>query len=80
MPLCVLLWIIVLIPAAALLWFLFSIMTEMDSDPAVFGLFLCALALFLAVPNLLWYQSVRDALVPANAPAVVLVEAPRLEK
>jgi hypothetical protein len=72
MPLCVLLWILVLLPAAMLAWFLFAMMTDMDSDPAIQGLVLLALALILATPNLLWYQSVRDAMVPPDAPPVVL--------
>lgn len=72
MPLCVLLWILVLLPAAMLAWFVFSVLTDMDGDIAVQGLVLLAFALILATPNLLWYQSVRDAMVPPDAPPVVL--------
>lgn len=79
MPLTVLLWILVLLPAAMLAWFLFAMLTDMDSDPAIHGLVLLALALILATPNLLWYQSVRDAMVPDTPPATLTKENPSVE-
>lgn len=72
MPLCVLLGILVLIPAAFLVWVAIAKLSGMDGDVAVQGIVILALALILATPNLLWYQSVRDAMVPPNAPPVVL--------
>jgi len=80
MPLCVLLWILVLLPALMLAWYLFAELTSMDGDVAVQGLMLLSLALILATPNLLWYQSVRDAMVPPNAPPATLTnETPSVE-
>ena len=74
MPLTVLLWILVLLPAAMLAWFLFAMLTDIDGDVAAQGLGLLALALILATPNLLWYQSVRDAMVPDTPPVVLTLE------
>ena len=74
MPLCVLLWILVLIPAAMLAWFLFAMMTDMDSDPAVQGLVILSLLLTFTAPNLLWYKAVRDVMLPEAAPVSLTVE------
>jgi drug/metabolite transporter (DMT)-like permease len=74
MPLAVLLWILVLLPAVMLAWFLFAMMTEMDSDPAVLGLVILALLLILAAPNLLWYKAVRDVMSPEAAPVTLQLE------
>lgn len=74
MPLCVLLWILVLIPAAMLAWFLFAAITEMDGEPAVTGLMVLSILLILAAPNLLWYKAVRNAMLPEAAPVSLTVE------
>jgi hypothetical protein len=74
MPLAVLLWILVLLPAATIAWIIFASVTEMDSDIAVQGVILLALALFIAAPNLLWYKSVRDVMAPEAAPVSLNIE------
>lgn len=74
MPLCTLLWILVLVPIAMLAWFLFAVMTEMNSDHGVTGFLIMALLLTIAAPNLLWYKAVRDVMMPEAAPMSLSVE------
>jgi hypothetical protein len=74
MPLCVLLWIIVLLPVAMVVWVAFAKVTDMDGDPAVTVLCGLALLLILAAPNLLWYKAVRDVMAPEAAPVSLNVE------
>ncbi len=74
MPLSVLLWILVLLPAVMVAWVAFASWTDMDGDPAVMGLCGLALMLILAAPNLLWYKAVRDVMAPESAPVSLSVE------
>ena len=81
MPLCVLLWIIVILSSLAIGWFLLAWMTKMDGELGASVLVILMIGLTLTVPNLLWYTSVREALmqpreVPASMPAATDVEAP----
>lgn len=73
MPLTVLLWIIVLLPAAIVLWIFFCHLTDVDGDTGVSGVIILAILLILAAPNLLWYKAVRDVMVP-EAPVTLTLE------
>lgn len=74
MPLSVLLWLIVLLPAAIVLWIFFCHVTEENADTGVSGVILLSVLLILAVPNLLWYKAVRDVMAP-SAPVTLTVES-----
>lgn len=73
MPLTVLLWLIVLLPAAIVLWIFFCHIMVIDGDTAVQGVVILAVLLILAAPNLLWYKAVRDVMAP-SAPVTLSVE------
>lgn len=76
MPLCVLLWIVILLPVIFWLWCVFASVTKMDADAGITVAVCILLASMLVTPQLLWYKSVRNAMFP-SIPAPVLVEAPR---
>lgn len=74
MPLSVLLWLIVLLPAATVLWIFFCHIMVIDGDTAVQGVIILSVLLILATPNLLWYKAVRDVMAP-SAPVTLTVES-----
>jgi hypothetical protein len=73
MPLCALLWIIVLLPIILGAWMAFCCLTEADDEPSLFVALAIVTLLVILTPQLLWYQSVRNVMFP-DAPTTLQAE------
>jgi membrane protein YdbS with pleckstrin-like domain len=74
MPLCVLLWIICLIPFAIVAFGILGQLTDMDSDAVCAILAILLLVLIVTTPNLLWYKAVRDVMSPDESNVTLKLE------
>ena len=71
MPLCVLLWIIVLLSILTLISIVIFRSIE-DSEFWSSAIIVLSILCLCATPNLLWYKSIREAMVTVHAQPILL--------